>query len=70
MATGGAAGTDRDMRIVKIVRGNLIRYINRMQALFMTGNLPSTIQPSKIFACHDVVSAGELRGSIMKLAES
>jgi hypothetical protein len=41
-----------------------------MLPIFSTGNLPSTVAPSKIYSCHDVISSGELRGTIMKLAES
>lgn len=41
-----------------------------MLPVFSSGNLPSTIAPSKIYSCHDVISSAELRGTIMKLAES
>jgi hypothetical protein len=48
----------------------LIQYVSDMLPIFSTGNLPSTVAPSKIYSCHDVISSGELRGTIMKLAES
>ena len=66
----GIADDERTLKIVRIGRGVLIDYVNKMQSLFVTGNLPSAMQPSKIYACHDVSSATELRASIMKLSES
>jgi hypothetical protein len=39
-----------------------------MQEVFLTGNLPSGLQPAKIYACHDIITAAELKGSILKLA--
>lgn len=59
----------RQQRIAKIGRGVLLQYIEKMQNVFLSGNLPSSIQPAKIYACHDVITAAELRGSIMKIAE-
>lgn len=55
---------DRKMRIARVGRGTLINYVEHMQQIFMSGNLPSALQPSKIYACHDVVTAIELRGTI------
>lgn len=39
-------------------------YVDKMQGLFAAGYLPGAIAPSKVYACHDVVSAIELRGAI------
>ncbi len=66
----GIADDERYLKIARIGRGVLIDYVNKMQSLFVTGNLPSAMQPAKIYSCHDVSSASELRASIMKLSES
>jgi hypothetical protein len=58
------------MRIESIGRGTLISYVDKMQNLFCSGNLPAALQPAKVYACHDVISASELRGTIMKLSET
>lgn len=48
----------------------MIEYINKMQNIFLTGNLPGAIQPAKIYASHDAITQNELRGSIKKMAEA
>lgn len=66
---GGMQDPDREIRIENIGRSMLIAYVNKMRPVFLTGNLPSALPPVKIYACHDIVTASELRGSIMKLSE-
>jgi len=58
----------RTSRIARYGRGMLIDYVDKTQVVFVTGNLPQAIAPSKIYSCHDIVTAAELRGSINKLA--
>jgi hypothetical protein len=66
----GSENVNRTDMIKKMGIGLLTKYVDDMQTLFVTGNLPSALQPAKIYACHDVVTAAELRGSIIRLSES
>jgi hypothetical protein len=66
----GTLDADRAVRIESIGRGVLIAYVDKMQNLFCSGNLPAALQPAKIYSCHDVITASELRASIMKLSET
>jgi hypothetical protein len=59
----------RELKISRMGKGLLLQYLDKMSPIFQTGNLPGSIPPSKIYSCHDVVSLGEIRGSINKLAE-
>ena len=49
--------------------GTLVNYVEAMQGVFLTGNLPGAIAPIKIYAGHDVITASEIRGTILKMAE-
>lgn len=40
---GGGPDPDRALRVSKIGRGTLLKYLDRMQTLFVTGNLPSAL---------------------------
>lgn len=66
----GIADSDRAQRMEGIGRGVLISYVDKMQNLFCSGNLPGALQPAKIYASHDVITQSELRGTIMKLSET
>jgi len=68
-AIAGKPDSKREDKIRMKCTDVLRAYVDRLQALFVTGNLPGAIAPSKVFACHDIVSAAQLRGSLMRLSE-
>ena len=64
----GDQDKNRNSRTEKMGKVTLAKYIDQMQGLFATGNLPGAIPPAKIFACHDIVSSVELRSQILNMA--